>query len=60
VAQQTITIYTDDIDGRPIRDGKGGTVGFSLDGMDYEMAFREAPAGAREGFGALHGEWSED
>jgi Lsr2 len=37
VAQQTITIYTDDLDGRPIRAGKGGTVGFSLDGVDYEI-----------------------
>jgi hypothetical protein len=37
VAQQTITIYTDDIDGRPIRTGRGGTVGFSLDGVDYEI-----------------------
>jgi Lsr2 len=37
VAQQTITIYTDDLDGRPIRAGKGGTVSFSLDGVDYEI-----------------------
>jgi hypothetical protein len=37
VAQQTITIYTDDLDGRPIRAGRGGTVGFSLDGVDYEI-----------------------
>jgi hypothetical protein len=37
VAQQTITIYTDDLDGRTIRAGKGGTVGFSLDGVDYEI-----------------------
>ena len=37
VAQQTITIYTDDLDGRQIRAGRGGTVGFSLDGVDYEI-----------------------
>jgi hypothetical protein len=37
VAKQIITLYTDDLDGRPIRDGKGGTVGFSLDGVDYEI-----------------------
>jgi hypothetical protein len=37
VAQETITIYTDDLDGRPIRAGRGGTVGFSLDGVDYEI-----------------------
>lgn len=37
MAQQTITIYTDDLDGRPIRAGKGGTVGFSLDGVNYEI-----------------------
>jgi hypothetical protein len=37
VAQQVITIYTDDLDGRPIRAGRGGTVGFSLDGVDYEI-----------------------
>ena len=37
MAQQTITIYTDDLDGRPIRAGRGGTVDFSLDGVDYEI-----------------------
>jgi hypothetical protein len=37
VSQRTITIYTDDLDGRPIRAGRGGTVGFSLDGVDYEI-----------------------
>jgi hypothetical protein len=37
VAQQTITIYTDDLDGRPIREGRGGTVGFALDGVEYEI-----------------------
>ena len=37
VAQQTITIYTDDLDGQQIRAGRGGTVGFSLDGVDYEI-----------------------
>jgi len=37
MAQQTITIYTDDLDGRPIRAGKGGTVSFSLDGVHYEI-----------------------
>jgi hypothetical protein len=37
VARQTITTYVDDLDGRPIRAGKGGTVNFSLDGVDYEI-----------------------
>jgi hypothetical protein len=30
-------MYTDDLDGQPIRAGRGGTVGFSLDGVDYEI-----------------------
>jgi len=35
--QQTITIHIDDLDGRQIRQGSGGTVSFSLDGIDYEI-----------------------
>jgi hypothetical protein len=35
--QRTVTIHIDDLDGRPIRQGSGGTVSFSLDGVDYEI-----------------------
>jgi hypothetical protein len=34
---QTITIRIDDLDGRQIRQGSGGAVSFSLDGIDYEI-----------------------
>jgi Lsr2 len=37
LVQQTITIHIDDLDGRHIRQGSGGTVSFSLDGIDYEI-----------------------
>ena len=48
MAQQTITIYTDDLDGRPIREGRGGTVGFALDGVPViagRVLLREARKG---------------
>jgi hypothetical protein len=35
--QRTITIHIDDLDGRQIRQGSGGAVSFSLDGIDYEI-----------------------
>ncbi|MFC5175635.1 Lsr2 dimerization domain-containing protein [Nocardioides taihuensis] len=35
--QRTITVHIDDLDGRQIRPGTGGTVSFSLDGVDYEI-----------------------
>lgn len=35
--QRTITIHIDDLDGRQIRSGTGGTVSFSLDGVTYEI-----------------------
>ncbi len=37
MAQRTIVQLTDDLDGKPIPDGKGGTVRFSLDRTDYEI-----------------------
>jgi hypothetical protein len=37
MAQRTIVQLTDDLDGTEIRDGKGETVGFSLEGTDYEI-----------------------
>ena len=37
VAQRTFVQLTDDLDGKPIPDGKGGTVRFGLDRQDYEI-----------------------
>jgi hypothetical protein len=34
---RTITIHIDDLDGRQIRSGTGGTMSFSLDGVNYEI-----------------------
>jgi hypothetical protein len=37
MAQRTIVQLTDDLDGKPIPDGKGETVRFSIDRQDYEV-----------------------
>lgn len=37
MAQQTIIQLIDDLDGTQFADGKGETVKFSLDGVDYEI-----------------------
>lgn len=37
MAQRTRTELVDDIDGRVLRDGKGETVSFALDGSSYEI-----------------------
>ena len=37
MAQKTMVQLIDDIDGRPIPDGKGETVRFGLDNRDYEI-----------------------
>jgi hypothetical protein len=37
MAQRTIVQLTDDLDGKPIPDGKGETIRFSLDRTDYEI-----------------------
>ena len=37
MAQKTMVQLVDDIDGRPIPDGKGETVSFGLDGKDYDI-----------------------
>ena len=41
MAQRTIVQLTDDLDGKPIPDGKGETVRFSLDRTDYEIDLGE-------------------
>jgi hypothetical protein len=46
VAQRTIVQLTDDLDGKPIPDGKGGTVRFSLDRQDYEIDLSDRNAKA--------------
>ena len=46
MAQRTIVQLTDDLDGKPIPDGKGETVRFSLDRTDYEIDLAEKNAKA--------------
>jgi hypothetical protein len=44
VAQRTVVQLTDDLDGKPIPDGKGETVRFGVDGQDYEIDLGEKNA----------------
>lgn len=37
MAQRTVIQLTDDLDGKPIDEGKGETVTFAIDGTDYEI-----------------------
>ena len=46
MAQRTVIQLTDDLDGRPIPDGKGETIRFSLDRQDYEIDLAEKNAKA--------------
>jgi len=46
MAQRTIVQLTDDLDGKPISEGKGETVRFSLDRTDYEIDLAEKNAKA--------------
>ena len=46
MAQRTIIQLTDDLDGKPIREGKGGTIRFGLDRQDYEIDLAEKNAKA--------------
>jgi hypothetical protein len=46
VAQRTIVQLTDDLDGKSIPDGKGGTVRFGLDRQDYEIDLSDKNAKA--------------
>jgi Lsr2 len=46
MAQRTVIQLTDDLDGKPIPDGKGETVRFSLDRQDYEIDLAEKNARA--------------
>ena len=46
MAQRTVVQLTDDLDGKPIPDGKGETVRFSLDRQDYEIDLAEKNAKA--------------
>jgi hypothetical protein len=46
MAQRTIVQLTDDLDGKPISDGKGETVRFSLDRTDYEIDLADKNANA--------------
>ena len=46
MAQRTIVQLSDDLDGKPIRDGKGETIRFSLDRTDYEIDLADKNAKA--------------
>ncbi len=46
MAQRTIVQITDDLDGKPIPEGKGETIWFSLDRQDYEIDLAEKNAKA--------------
>lgn len=37
MAKQVFVELVDDIDGAPIKSGKGETIGFAVDGVDYEI-----------------------
>lgn len=44
LAQKMVVELTDDLTGKPIKDGKGETVRFSLDGQSYEMDLNDKNA----------------
>src|SRR5215216_2233232 len=46
MAQRTVVQLTDDLDGKPIPEGKGETIRFSLDRQDYEIDLAERNAKA--------------
>ena len=46
MAQRTVVQLTDDLDGKPIPDGKGETIRFSLDRTDYEIDLTDKNAKA--------------
>jgi hypothetical protein len=46
MAQRTIVQLTDDLDGKPIPEGKGETIRFSLDRTDYEIDLADKNAKA--------------
>lgn len=46
MVQRTKIQFIDDLDGRTIADGKGETVGFSLDGASYEIDLKSNNAAA--------------
>ncbi len=37
MAQKVVTMFEDDVDGKPIKEGQGGTFSFALDGVEYEI-----------------------
>ena len=46
MAQRTVIQLTDDLDGKPIPDGRGETIRFGLDRQDYEIDLAEKNAKA--------------
>lgn len=52
MAQRTVVQLTDDLDGKPVPQGKGETIRFSLDRQEYEIDLAEKNAKAlRDTFG---------
>ncbi len=46
MAQKTITLLVDDLDGNEIKAGKGQTIPFALDGREYEIDLSDKNADA--------------
>ena len=46
MAQKTFTLLVDDLDGKELKDGKGQTVSFGLDGREYEIDLSDKNADA--------------
>lgn len=41
MAQKTVVTLVDDLDGTPIEDGRGETIKFALDGVEFEIDLNE-------------------
>jgi hypothetical protein len=46
MTQRTITLLVDDLDGTELKAGKGQTIGFGLDGREYEIDLSDKNADA--------------
>ncbi|GAF46927.1 hypothetical protein RW1_035_00720 [Rhodococcus wratislaviensis NBRC 100605] len=44
MARKIVVEHIDDIDGTPIKKGKGETIAFSVDGVDYEIDLKDKNA----------------
>jgi Lsr2 len=46
MAQKRITLLVDDLDGKTLKEGKGKTISFALDGREYEIDLSDKNADA--------------